>query len=77
MGSPIPLLRAYELPVEDGGGINSVRILATALVVLAACGYLFAAFACSRGRWWRFAAVLAGSLATSAMSQQLVSDLHL
>jgi hypothetical protein len=77
VGTPVPLVVAYHLPQDRGGGITIARLAGVA--GMAICGFLLIAAGrmCWRRRWVNMFVCIAVFILTSFVANRLLADLHL
>lgn len=77
VGSPIPLLVAYQRPIELGGGVTLLRILGSIMQFAGAMLWSWSGVLCWKGRWRAFGIAIGMGLLLLVISNRLFADLAL
>lgn len=77
IATPIPLIVAYQRPLEFGGGITLLRVVGVSLSALAGILWIVSGVMCWRGRWWFACVAVAVAVLAGLGANHLVADLGL
>lgn len=77
IGSPIPLLVAYQRPIDLGGGITLLRILGSIMQFAGAMSWIWSGSLCWKGRWQASGIAMGTGLLLYFISSRLLADLNL